>query len=222
MKALRCLGLLVVVLLSACDAQDPPAPKPKVAAEAVQQSSAKPGVPTPAVPAVEASVAAAKSPASEPVKPPAHDFAPNMPVVPVIAKGDAAPGKASAVPNVNQTTTQVKPAAKSAAEKKQAASKKSVAASKKVVKETSLNNAKLDLSLPPELAKELAPAATTAARANKRKPILPQMFGDKGGSPDQGPFELNGRLLSNEMQLQMRNDNRRDVEGAALDFKFKQ
>jgi len=221
MKALRCLGLLVVVLLSACDAQDPPAPKPKVAAEAVQQSSAKPGAPAPAA---EAPVAAAKSPAPEPepVKPPVHDLTPNVPVVPVTAKGDAAPGKASTVTNDSQKTAQAKPAAKSAAEKKQAASKKSVAASKKVVKETSLNNAKLDLSLPPELAKELTPAATTAAKASKRKPILPQMFGDKGGSPDQGPFELNGRLLSNEMQLQMRNDNRRDVEGAALDFKFKQ
>ena len=219
MKALRCLGLLIVVLLSGCDAQDPPAHKPRVAAEAAQQSSAKPVVPTPAV---DAPVAAAKSPAPEPVKPPVHDFTPNMPVVPVTAKGDAAPGKASAVPSDNQTIAQAKPAAKSAAEKKRAASKKSVAASKKVVKETSLNNAKLDLSLPPELAKELTPAATTAAKASKRKPILPQMFGDKGGSPDQGPFELNGRLLSNEMQLQMRNDNRRDVEGAALDFKFKQ
>lgn len=219
MKALRCLGLLVVVLLSACDAQDPPAPKPKVATQAVQQSGAKPDVPTPAV---EAPVAAAQSPAPEPVKPPVHDLTPNMPVVPVTAKGDAAPGKASTAPNSNQTTAQAKPAAKSAAEKQQAVSKKSLAASKKVVKETSLNNAKLDLSLPPELAKELAPAATTAAKANKRKPILPPMFGDKGGSPDQGPFELNGRLLSNEMQLQMRNDNRRDVEGAALDFKFKQ
>ncbi|EGH25866.1 hypothetical protein PSYMO_32414, partial [Pseudomonas amygdali pv. mori str. 301020] len=54
------------------------------------------------------------------------------------------------------------------------------------------------------------------------KPILPQMFSDKGASANPGPFELEGRLLTNEMQLQMRNENRRDVEGAALDFKFKQ
>ena len=36
------------------------------------------------------------------------------------------------------------------------------------------------------------------------------------------PFQLNGRLLSNEMQLQLRNEERREVEGAALDFEFKQ
>jgi len=29
-------------------------------------------------------------------------------------------------------------------------------------------------------------------------------------------------LISNEMQLQMRNDSRRDVEGAAIDFEFRQ
>ncbi len=219
MKAIRCLGLLVVVLLSACDAQDPPAPKPKVASEAVQQSSAKPAAQPPTV---ESPVAVARSPASEPDRAPVHDLTPNVPVVPVTAKGDAAPGKSSAVATTSQADGQARPAAKSAAEKKQAAAKKSVAASKKVVKETSLNNAKLDLSLPPELARELKPSAATAAKPGKRKAILPPMFGDKDGSPEQGPFEFNGRLLSNEMQLQMRNDNRRDVEGAALDFKFKQ
>jgi hypothetical protein len=44
------------------------------------------------------------------------------------------------------------------------------------------------------------------------------MFGDKASS---SPFQLNGRLLNNEMQLQRRNEERRDVEGAALDFEFK-
>jgi glucose/arabinose dehydrogenase len=212
MKALRCVGLLLVVLLSACDAQDPPAPKPKVAAEAAQT---KVQAPAAAPPAVETSGVAV-----EPAKPPVHDLSPNVSVVPVTAGGEAASGK-SATP----AKPQVKASPKSTADnKREAAAKKSVAASKKVVKDTSLSNAKLDLSLPPELAREVAkekkPNAT--ARPLTRKPILPQMFGDKDDSSGQGPFELNGRLLSNEMQLQMRNDNRRDVEGAALDFKFKQ
>ena len=49
-------------------------------------------------------------------------------------------------------------------------------------------------------------------------PGLPQMFGDKTGS---SPFQLNGRLINNEMQLQLRNEERREVEGAALEFEFK-
>ncbi len=212
MKALRCVGLLLVVLLSACDAQDPPAPKPKVAAEASQAGAQ--------APVAAAPVADAKSAAVEPVKPPVHDLSPNVPVVPVVAKGEAAPEKAA-----SPAKTQAKASPKSAADnKRDAAAKKSVAASKKVVKDTSLSNAKLDLSLPPELAREAAKEkkSPASARPSTRKPILPQMFGDKEDSSGQGPFELNGRLLSNEMQLQMRNDNRRDVEGAALDFKFKQ
>lgn len=87
-------------------------------------------------------------------------------------------------------------------------------------KDVRMKSPKLDLSLPPELVKELDPPANVIT--SKRKPILPQMFSDKGASANPGPFELEGRLLTNEMQLQMRNENRRDVEGAALDFKFKQ
>ena len=53
----------------------------------------------------------------------------------------------------------------------------------------------------------------------KNVPLLPPMFGEK--PVDNSAFQINGRLLSNEMQLQMRNEERRDVEGAALDFEFK-
>jgi hypothetical protein len=153
---------------------------------------------------------------SEPAKAPVHELTPNVPVVPVTAKGEGA--AAAGKPDKSNTA---KAPAKSASEKKrEAATRKSVAESKKTLKETSLGNAKLDLSLPPELAEELQPASTV--KAKPRKPLLPPMFGDKDDSADRGPFELNGRILSNEMQLQMRNDNRRDVEGAALDFKFRQ
>ena len=79
--------------------------------------------------------------------------------------------------------------------------------------------AKLDLSLPPEMVKQLQPLG--AVPMPKHKPLLPNMFGEK--PEEESPFQLNGRLLSNEMGLQLRNDARQnEVEGAALDFEFKQ
>ncbi|WP_372438844.1 hypothetical protein, partial [Pandoraea sputorum] len=78
----------------------------------------------------------------------------------------------------------------------------------------------LDLSLPQEWVREREPPANVIS--GRRKPLLPPMFGDKANSAESGSFELGGRIISNEMQLQMRNDNRRDVDGAALDFKFRQ
>ncbi|MNG25605.1 hypothetical protein D3C84_1104860 [compost metagenome] len=50
--------------------------------------------------------------------------------------------------------------------------------------------------------------------------MLPYLFGEK--PPSDSPFQLNGRLISNEMQLQLRNESRKDVEGAAIEFEFKQ
>ena len=83
------------------------------------------------------------------------------------------------------------------------------------VVKTKLPPARLDLSLPKDMVQELKPKGTV--ELPKREPILPQMFGEKNNG-----FQLNGRLLSNEMQLQLRNEERREVEGAALDFEFKQ
>ncbi|CAI8751801.1 MULTISPECIES: hypothetical protein [Pseudomonas] len=85
------------------------------------------------------------------------------------------------------------------------------------VVKTELPSAKLDLSLPKDMVQELKPVGTVPLV--RREPLLPQMFGDKSGSSE---FQLNGRLLSNEMQLQLRNEERHEVEGAALDFEFKQ
>lgn len=82
------------------------------------------------------------------------------------------------------------------------------------VVKTELPAANLDLSLPKDMVEDLKPVGTVPLP--KREPVLPQMFGDKGGQ-----FQLNGRLISNEMQLQLRNEERREVEGAALEFEFK-
>ncbi|OLF55321.1 translation initiation factor 2 [Pseudomonas chlororaphis] len=81
-----------------------------------------------------------------------------------------------------------------------------------------LPSANVDLSLPPEMVKQLQPIGSV--NLPKRTPLLPPMFGEK--PKEDSPFQLNGRLLSNEMQLQLRNEERREVEGAALDFEFKQ
>ncbi|MBC2657095.1 translation initiation factor 2 [Pseudomonas sp. MSSRFD41] len=83
---------------------------------------------------------------------------------------------------------------------------------------TPLVSPKLDLNLPTEMVKHLQPLG--AAPLPKRAPLLPPMFGEK--PKESTPFQLNGRLLTNEMQLQLRREERRDIEGAALDFEFKQ
>lgn len=140
---------------------------------------------------------------------------------------------------VMAASTQEKPAAsatskKPATVKKAAAVKKNAAPVKKKpaalkkrppiasksksareVAKTQLPSADLDLSLPKDMVEELKPVGTVPLP--RRDAVLPQMFGDKNSQ-----FQLNGRLLSNEMQLQLRNEERRDVEGAALDFEFKQ
>ena len=117
-----------------------------------------------------------------------------------------------------------KPAAKPAVSAKQAAAqKKSSAASKsKSVRRSAkkpLPAAKLDLSLPPDMVRQLKPLGTVPMPAHK--PLLPNMFGDK--TAQDSPFQLNGRLISNEMGLQLRNEARQnEIEGAALEFEFKQ
>lgn len=117
-----------------------------------------------------------------------------------------------------------KPAAKPAVSAKQAAAqKKSSAASKSKSARRSakkpLPAAKLDLSLPPDMVRQLKPLGTVPMPAHK--PLLPNMFGDK--TAQDSPFQLNGRLISNEMGLQLRNEARQnEIEGAALEFEFKQ
>ncbi|PMY70779.1 MULTISPECIES: translation initiation factor 2 [Pseudomonas] len=121
----------------------------------------------------------------------------------------AAPVKKAAV------TSKAKPKAKAQKRRAPIASKSKPASE---IVRTRLPSANVDLSLPPEMVKQLQPIGSV--NQPKRTPLLPPMFGEK--PKDDSPFQLNGRLLSNEMQLQLRNDERRDVEGAALDFEFKQ
>ena len=114
------------------------------------------------------------------------------------------------------------PAKKAPVAKKKApaAKKRAAKASKSAneVAQTKLPPAQLDLSLPSDMVRHLQPIGTMPKP--KSVPLLPPMFGEK--PTDNSAFQINGRLLSNEMKLQLRNEERRDVEGAALDFEFKQ
>jgi hypothetical protein len=130
--------------------------------------------------------------------------------------------------------TDTKPAA--SAEQKAAAKKPAPQAKKKAAKvkkrapiasksksahevaQTKLPPAQLDLSLPSDMVRLLQPVGTMPKP--KSVPLLPPLFSEKPS--DNSAFQINGRLLSNEMKLQLRNEERRDVEGAALDFEFKQ
>lgn len=115
-----------------------------------------------------------------------------------------------------------KPVVKKAPVRKKPAAKSKSRKTAEVIA-TPVPQPKLDLSLPKDMVKNLKPptqpvnaAASTDPAA--QKPILPAFFSDKGNED----FQLNGRLLNNEMQLQQRRNDGREVEGAALDFQFKQ
>ena len=106
-----------------------------------------------------------------------------------------------------------------AAKKQPAKASKSASRKKADAIAAPLPKAKLDLTLPPDLAGQMKPVEQIEAEV--RKPLLPAMFGERPQT--ESPFQLNGRLLSNEMQLQLRNDMRQqEIEGAAIDFEFKQ
>ena len=246
MKSLRCLSVMLMVLLSACDADKAPAPPAKVSnsgAPAASPASAPAASAAGDVADGQKSAPSATSAVSTgeplPIGKPAvegqavHELAPNIPAVPVVASGKPS-GKSSETPitggkgAVSPVPSDAK-SAKIKADNAEVARRAPVAnkskAASQVVKETRLNKVPLDLSLPPEMVKQLTPPANVITSASKTKPqpagakpLLPKMFPDANGDPD---FQMQGRLLSNEMDLQLRNEARKDVEGAALDFTFK-
>ncbi|EFQ62044.1 MULTISPECIES: hypothetical protein [Pseudomonas] len=129
------------------------------------------------------------------------------------------PAASSEKPTAKKSTaTQQAPAAKkkAATAKKRASAKRSK--SSQEVAKTQLPPAQLDLTLPSDMVRHLQPLGTMPKP--KSVPLLPPMFGEK--PTDNSAFQINGRLLSNEMKLQLRNEERREVEGAALEFEFKQ
>lgn len=128
---------------------------------------------------------------------------------------DTKPAASAAQAASTKKTAQTKKA--TVAKKKRASARKKSKSAREVA-QTKLPPAQLDLSLPSDMVRHLQPIGTMPKP--KSVPLLPPMFGDK--PTDNSAFQINGRLLSNEMKLQLRNEERRDVEGAALDFEFKQ
>jgi len=143
-------------------------------------------------------------------------------LVPLCLSGGAV---VAAQPAAQSAPAKAKPVQKAAQKKPRAAPKqpavKRKAAARPVSKAvaTPLPKPKLDLSLPVEMVNDLEP--NVGGKIVRRKPLLPSMFPNKPVEDD-SPFQLNGRLISNEMQLQLRNDSRRDVEGAAIEFEYRQ
>ncbi|MFI8560008.1 hypothetical protein E2H86_21345 [Pseudomonas putida] len=146
-------------------------------------------------------------------------------LVPVCLSGGMA---VAAQPAAQAAPSKVKPAQKTVQKKSQAVPRKAAkpaSAKRKTAKPVSkavakpLPKPKLDLSLPVEMVNDLEPSL--GSKTGRRKPLLPSMFPSKPVEDD-SPFQLNGRLISNEMQLQLRNDSRRDVEGAAIEFEYRQ
>lgn len=235
MNVSRFAGLLIIALLSACDAQQPPVPKPKTEtpASAPQAAADAPVAPVQALPSVAVAPVVEAEVEQTPVakvaptvedQAPVHELKPNVPVVPVVA-AKSAPVKASPIKEAQVKADALKlPAPKATSQASTATLKREPVVNKskparEVVKDTRLSQPKLDLSLPPELVQQMTPPKGVITAPHK--PILPPMFSTKDAS-DKEAFQLNGRLLSNEMQLQMRNNDRHEIEGAALDFKFKQ
>jgi len=218
MNSFRCVGMLLVLVLSACDAQKTPAPEPKAVAEVNADVQAAAVAPVAAVVV-----------APDPVAAPVHDLMPNVPVVPVmVAQGhspssskasvkSAAP-KSTADKAVTSKKLPVKPRTEATTTAKRDAVSSKTKAASEAIKQVRIPKTNLDLTLPTEMVKQLTPPGSVPPPVHK--PLIPEMFSSKK-SPSDSSFQLNGRLLSNEMQLPMR-ENKREVEGAALDFEFKQ
>lgn len=153
-----------------------------------------------------------------PISGPLLAASPGQPLV----LAEAAPhGQKAVTAGDKKPVAKAKPAAKPKPAVKKTPAKATKSASRKKADAIAapLPKAKLDLTLPPDMLKSMKPVEQIEAEV--RKPLLPAMFGERPQS--ESPFQLNGRLLSNEMQLQLRNDMRQqEIEGAAIDFEFKQ
>lgn len=81
-------------------------------------------------------------------------------------------------------------------------------------KSQSLPPVKLDLRLPAELVEQMEPGEPQ--KGLSRESLLPPLFVEKPAEP--GPFQLNGRLITNDHSKE---DYLDSVEGAELQFEFR-
>lgn len=165
----------------------------------------------------------APPPQKPPASPPPVTQA-EKPAPAALAKEAPAAKPASEAPKVASETPkpaakpEQKPAAKPKADAKPVAKAAqpatSPAGNARKPEKTEVPKAKLDLRLPKHLVDKLEPEIVEERKAEE--PLLPPMFTEK--APTEGPFQLNGKLLTNEKE----DDYWRSVEGAELQFEFKQ
>lgn len=124
-----------------------------------------------------------------------------------------APAKAAVKPKATAKAKQSVTRTRASSKRASKAAAKAAAASAKAER--------LDLSLPKSVNMDYKPDLDNEDLPGRRAPLLPAMFPDTPTTNDNA-FQLNGRLISNEMQLQLRNESRRDLEGAAIEFQFRQ
>lgn len=219
MKIHNCVVLLLsMCLLSACDPAPPPAkapvaPKasivtitPPISGEATPAASASQpiqpvvAVPVPVIPQAAATVQLP---------------APQAPVRIVLGDTNtqrSAPNKSSNTKPAAKNKVATKPSSKPVTTNKKALAKKSTAVAPDVFS-SSTTRSGINLNLPPEMAKQM-PAKTKTDNLPGTA-ILPPLFKK---APSQAPFQLNGKLLTNDFSR----DNRKDIDGAAVEFEFKQ
>lgn len=180
--------LLVLGLLTACD--DKPAPSdPVPSPPSAPEVRALP--PAPVAP-VTAQQKAEPAPSAQETAKPAEAMPKQAPsVLP-------APGS-----QVIKDTSLAKPSASQAKPAAQVSTRQP------------LPPAKLDLRLPPDMLEQLQPEENVEIDFSK-PPLLPEMFVERPKEP--GPFELNGRLITNDHSKE---DYWDSVEGAELQFKFR-
>ena len=225
----RCAGFALIALLSACDGDKPPVPAPApITTPKVVANSGSVETKTVVLPAVNSTKSAPVPLASEvPVAPfkqmeraPVHMLAPNVAVVPVVAtQSQPSFTKKLVIGKASVSAVPAKSKAEAAASNPRGSIASKTQSASEVVQQTRLSKPTLDLSLPSEAVDRMQPPGKVAPLINRA--VLPSMFGEKKSTKDT-LFQLNGRLLSNELQLQRRDEERRSVEGAALDFEFKQ
>lgn len=165
--------------------------------------------------AVAASVAQPKSPTLESA---AAAYAPKPLLIPA-AKGAAkAPAKAPKAP-VKPASKSKAPAVKasqsaSSTKARQATKAKAAASS---VSRTKLAPIKLNLSLPPELVEdmELGKPVTDSSET----PLLPPLFVEEKPAPS--PYQLSGKLITNERQRPEQDNYLDAVEGAEFSIEYR-
>ncbi|MCU1716718.1 hypothetical protein [Pseudomonas sp. 5P_3.1_Bac2] len=192
----RVLVLIGTLSLFACDQSDQP-PKPVTAPPAASQPSPVESPPAPELPATKPTA-------------PAIPEQPKVEVKEQATKAEEPPPPHPAP----ATAEQARPLSSAAVELKHESKPLTITLPAKEVRAKVKSPAKLDLSLKPNVFDPLQPVEKDESDHDG---LLPPMFGEKAAQ--ESPFQINGKLITNDQQ---RGDYWDSVEGAQLNFEFKQ